>query len=165
MTTFERYLIENEETHIEKKTPYYELLDDSEVVNRILKEFGLSEEHSHIINGHVPVKKGQSPVRCHGKVLVIDGGFSKAYQNTTGIAGYTLTFNSWCLRLVAHKPLTSMEDAVVQGTDIHSDSMVVEQYTKRLCVGDTDVGKGIRENIEELEQLLEAYRQGVNYGS
>jgi len=165
MTTFERYLIENEETHIEKKTPYYELLDDSEVVNRILKEFGLSEEHSHIINGHVPVKKGQSPVRCHGKVLVIDGGFSKAYQNTTGIAGYTLTFNSWGLRLVAHKPFTSMEDAVVQGTDIHSDSMVVEQYTKRLCVGDTDVGKGIRENIEELEQLLEAYRQGVNYGS
>lgn len=160
MTTFERYMIENVETHQEKKTPYYELLDREEVVNRILMEFGLSGEHCHIINGHVPVKRGDTPMRCHGKVLVIDGGFSKAYQGTTGIAGYTLTFNSWGLRLVAHEPFTSMEDAVERGTDIHSDSIMVEQYTKRLCVRDTDAGEKIRENIAELEQLLEAYRKG-----
>lgn len=161
MATFERYLIEDEETHKEKKTPYYKLLDDEEVVDRILKEFGLSDKHAHIVNGHVPVKRGDSPVKCHGKVLIIDGGFSRAYQGTTGIAGYTLTFNSWGLRLAAHEPFTSMDDAVEKGTDIHSDSITVEQYTKRLCVRDTDDGEKLRENIEELRQLLEAYRRGL----
>lgn len=160
MATFERYLIKNEKTHIEIKTPYYSLLNNEKVVDYILEEFGLSGEHTHIINGHVPVKKGQTPTKCRGKVLIIDGSFSKAYQGTTGIAGYTLTFNSWGLRLVAHEPFTSMEDAVISGTDIHSDSVMVEQYPHRLTVGDTDEGEKIRESIKELEWLLEAYRSG-----
>ena len=160
MATFERYFIDATETHEEKKTPYYSLVDNKEVVERILSEFGLHGEHTHIINGHVPVKRGQTPTHCDGRVLVIDGGFSKAYQGTTGIAGYTLIFNSWGMRLVAHKPFTSMEDAVASGTDIHSDNVMVESYPKRLSVGDTDSGRELRESIAELEYLLEAYRSG-----
>ena len=129
-------------------------------MNRILAEFGLGGEHSHIINGHVPVKKGESPIHCGGKLLVIDGGFSRAYQSETGIAGYTLIFNSWGVRLVAHEPFTSTEDAIRFGTDIHSDRVMVEQYTTRLRIADTDLGSGIRERIRELEMLLEAYRSG-----
>ncbi len=160
MATFERYLIADKKTHEEHKNSYYELLDNREVVDSILKEFGLTGEHCHIINGHVPVKKGQSPMRCGGKVLIIDGGFSKAYQGETGIAGYTLIFNSWGLRLVAHEPFTSTEDAILKGTDIHSDRVMVEQFTTRLTIGDTDSGASLRERIEELEDLLEAYRSG-----
>lgn len=161
MTTFERYFIADKETHVEHKNPYYTLLDNEDVVSSILKEFGLSGDHCHIINGHVPVKKGEKPMRCDGKVLIIDGGFSKAYQGETGIAGYTLIFNSWGLRLVAHEPFTSTEDAIRQGTDIHSDRVMVEQYTQRLTVGDTDAGERIKERISELEALLEAYRSGM----
>ncbi|MCR5294815.1 MAG: fructose-1,6-bisphosphatase [Lachnospiraceae bacterium] len=160
MATFERYFIDDPKTHEEKKTPYYNLLDDEEVINRILAEFGLHGNHTHIINGHVPVKRGQTPTHCGGRVLVIDGGFSKAYQGTTGIAGYTLIYNSWGMRLVAHKPFTSMEDAVESGTDIHSDNVMVESFSKRLCVGDTDAGNQLRESIRELETLLAAYRSG-----
>ncbi|MCR5055001.1 MAG: fructose-1,6-bisphosphatase [Lachnospiraceae bacterium] len=160
MATFERYFIAEKEAHVERKTPYYDFLDNEEVVDMILKEFGLSEEHSHIINGHVPVKKGDTPTKCRGKVLIIDGGFSRAYQDETGIAGYTLIFNSWGMRLVSHKPFTSMEDAVKTGTDIHSDNVMVEQYPTRLSVGDTDAGVQIKLSIEELKELLEAYRKG-----
>lgn len=160
MATFERYFLAEPETHVEHKNPYYQLLDNEEVVNRILKEFGLEGKHCHIINGHVPVKKGQKPMRCGGKVLIIDGGFSKAYQGETGIAGYTLIFNSWGLRLVAHEPFTSTEDAIRRGTDIHSDNVMVEKYTSRLLVGDSDKGERIREHIQELEDLLQAYRSG-----
>lgn len=163
MATFERYFLAENETHIEKKISYYRLIDKEEVADAILKEFGLSGEHAHIINGHVPVqvKKGESPMRCGGKVLVIDGGFSKAYQNETGIAGYTLVYNSWGLTLVAHEPFTSTEDAIKKGTDIHSDRTVVETMPQRLLVGDTDDGAHIKERILELEDLLEAYRNGT----
>ena len=161
MTTFERYFIAEKETHVEHKNPYYALLDNEEVVDSILREFGLEGGHCHIINGHVPVKKGEKPMRCNGKVLIIDGGFSRAYQGETGIAGYTLIFNSRGLRLVAHEPFTSTEDAIRRGTDIHSDRVMVEAYTQRLTVGDTDAGKKIRGQIEELETLLHAYRSGM----
>ena len=160
MATFERYLLAETETHEEHKNAYYDLLDNEEVVDAILTEFGLSGSHCHIINGHVPVRKGESPVHCGGKLLVIDGGFSKAYQGETGIAGYTLIFNSWGLRLVAHEPFTSTEDAIRYGTDIHSDRVMVEQYTNRLLIADTDQGKQIKERIGEIETLLAAYRSG-----
>ena len=161
MATFERYFLAEKETHTEKRNPYYDLLDEPEVAERILREFGLQGEHCHIVNGHVPVKKGQSPIRCGGKVLVIDGGFSRAYQGTTGIAGYTLTFNSTGLRLVAHRPFTSTEDAISTGADIHSERVMAEDYTRRLTVGDTDIGESLRERIQELSELLEAYRNGT----
>ncbi len=160
MATFERYFLEDRQAWEEKKNAYYQLLDREDVVERILDEFGLRGEHCHIINGHVPVKKGEQPMRCGGRVLIIDGGFSKAYQGETGIAGYTLIFNSWGLRLVAHEPFTSTEDAILRGTDIHSDRVMVEKYTTRLTVGDTDRGQDLRERIRELEELLEAYRSG-----
>ncbi|MGN0254701.1 MAG: fructose-1,6-bisphosphatase [Chordicoccus sp.] len=160
MATFERYLLAEPETHEEHKNAYYDLLDNEEVIDSILAEFGLSGSHCHIINGHVPVRKGESPVHCGGKLLVIDGGFSRAYQGETGIAGYTLIFNSWGLRLVAHEPFTSTEDAIRYGTDIHSDRVMVEQYTNRLLIADTDQGKQIKERIGEIETLLAAYRSG-----
>jgi fructose-1,6-bisphosphatase-3 len=161
MATFERYFLEEKSTHEEHKNPYYSLLDREDVVDAILREFGLTGKHCHIINGHVPVKKGETPMRCNGKLLIIDGGFSKAYQGTTGIAGYTLIFNSWGLRLVAHEPFSSREEAIQKGYDIHSDRVMVEQYTTRLTVGDTDNGKKMNERIRELEELLAAFRNGV----
>ncbi len=160
MATFERYLIQDKTTHEEKKTPYYRLIDNEEVIERILAEFGLHGEHTHIVNGHVPVKRGESPIHANGRLLVIDGGFSRAYQGATGIAGYTLIYNSWGMRLVAHDPFASMDDAVRKGTDIHSDNVSAERFTKRLTIADTDEGERIRENIEELSCLLEAYRNG-----
>ena len=160
MATFESYMIEAAATHEEKKTPYYRYIDNEEVMDRILAEFDLKGSHNHIINGHVPVKRGESPIHANGKVIVIDGGFSKAYQNTTGIAGYTLIFNSWGMRLVAHAPFTSMDDAVRSGADIHSDNVMGELYQRRLTIGDTDEGVSIRESIRELEQLIDAYRSG-----
>ena len=124
MTTFERYLIADKETHKEVKNPYYTYMEKEETVNQILEEFGLDAKDSHIINGHMPVKvsKGETPVKCNGKLLIIDGGFSKAYQKVTGIAGYTLVYNSYGLMLVAHEPFVSVEEAVVKETDIHSVS-------------------------------------------
>ena len=136
-------------------------MDRPEVLDSIMEEFGLSPEKGRIVNGHVPVKKGESPIHCCGRLLVIDGGFSKAYQGETGIAGYTLIYNSWGLRLVAHEPFTSTEDAIRQGTDIHSDRVMVQQFTKRLTVGDTDQGKELKERIREIEMLLQAYRSGM----
>ncbi len=163
MATFERYLIEDKETHKEKKNKYYELLDDVETVNKILREFGLDERVSHIVNGHVPVeqKKGESPIKCGGKILVIDGGFSKAYQSKTGIAGYTLVYNSHGMWIAAHEPFESKDAAILKETDIVSDSFVVESSSIRLRVADTDTGYDIREQICELEDLLEAYREGL----
>lgn len=162
MATFERYFLTDKEMHAEKKNPYYRLLEEEEVADRILKEFGLSPEKGHIINGHVPVKKknGESPVKCKGKVLVIDGGFSKAYQSETGIAGYTLIYNSYGLILAAHEPFESTEAAIQKESDIHSESIVVERVERRKLVGDTDVGKELKEKITDLEQLLDAYRSG-----
>ena len=163
MATFERYFLADKETHQEGKNPYYRLLEKEEVTDRILEEFGLPAEGSHIINGHVPVKtkNGESPVKCGGKVLIIDGGFSKAYQRETGIAGYTLIYNSYGLILAAHEPFESTEAAIQKGSDIHSESIVVKRVSQRKLVGDTDIGKDIKEKIGDLEQLLEAYRSGV----
>ncbi len=163
MTTFERYFVEEKETHEEKKNSYYRLYEQEEVVNSILEEFGLDTEGAHIINGHVPVEQihGESPIKCNGKLLVIDGGFSKAYQKKTGIAGYTLVCNSWGLRLVAHEPFESAESAIINETDIISDAIDVETFRKRKRVADTDSGVDIRENIKYLEELLEAYREGL----
>ena len=131
-------------------------------MNGILREFGLPEEGSHIINGHVPVKSksGESPVKCGGKVLVIDGGFSKAYQKETGIAGYTLIYNSYGLILAAHEPFESTEAAIEKESDIHSDSTIVKRVVERKLVGDTDVGRELQEQILDLERLLAAYRSG-----
>ena len=163
MTTFERYLVADPRTHHEEKNPYYTYIEKVETVNKILEEFGLDTENSHIINGHMPVQlsKGETPVKCNGKLFIIDGGFSKAYQKVTGIAGYTLVYNSYGLRLVAHDPFVSVEDAIANETDIHSESMIVETVRQRRLVADTDVGQELSERIQELEHLLEAYRQGA----
>lgn len=163
MATFERYFLAEKETHQEKKNPYYRLLENETAVNGILREFGLSEETGHIINGHMPVKSrnGENPIKCGGKVLVIDGGFSRAYQKETGIAGYTLIYNSYGLILAAHEPFTSAEDAIERETDIHSESIVVKRVETRKLVGDTDVGAILKEHISDLEQLLDAYHSGA----
>lgn len=162
MATFERYFLADKATHVENKNPYYALLENEEVVNRIFEEFGLSPEDAYIVNGHVPVKRknGESPVKCNGKVLVIDGGFSKAYQKETGIAGYTLVYNSYGIRLVAHEPFESTEAAIEKGSDIHSETTVIKRVFQRRLVGDTDAGQEIREQIEDLKELLAAYRSG-----
>ena len=162
MATFERYFLAEKETHKEKKNPYYCLLENEKVINGILKEFGLPEEGTHIINGHVPVKSknGENPIKCNGKVLVIDGGFSRAYQKETGIAGYTLIYNSYGLILAAHEPFESTEAAIEKESDIHSDSTIVKRVAIRKLVGDTDIGKDLKEQIEDLEALLMAYRSG-----
>ena len=149
MATFERYFLAEKELWKEKKNAYYLLLEDENVMNGILDEFGLDREISHIINGHVPVKtkNGENPVKCGGKVLVIDGGFSKAYQKETGIAGYTLIYNSYGLILAAHDPFESTEAAIEKERDIHSDSVIVKRTLERKTVGDTDVGKVLKERI------------------
>ena len=162
MTTFERYFIEDKKTHKEYKNTYYRNQENEEVLNAILIEFGLDPSKSHIINGHVPVelKKGETPIKCGGKLLVIDGGFSKAYQEKTGIAGYTLVASSKGMRLVAHEPFESVEIAIKNETDIISDSTEIEIPTTRLRVSDTDIGAEIKESIVQLEALLEAYQSG-----
>lgn len=163
MTTFERYFIADKKTHEEPKNPYYSLLENEEVVNRILAEFGLNGAEAHIINGHIPVeaKRGESPVKCNGKLLIIDGGFSKAYQTKTGIAGYTLIYNSFGLVLAAHEPFESVEKAVQDGSDVASHTILVQHVVKRKTVADTDIGKELKESVRDLEALLEAYRAGV----
>ncbi len=163
MTTFERYFIDDPEAHIETKNAYYSLLDNEDILNRILTEFGLDTRNSHIINGHVPVelKKGDSPVKCDGKLLIIDGGFSKAYQGKTGIAGYTLVASSHGMRLVAHEPFESTEKAIKNESDIISDTTQIEVAPSRIRVSQTDVGEEIKDSIKQLERLLEAYRDGV----
>ena len=162
MATFERYFLQDAETHIEKKNPYYSLLENEKVINQILEEFGLDPAVSHIVNGHVPVKRkdGENPVKCGGKVLVIDGGFSKAYQKETGIAGYTLIFNSYGLLLVAHEPFESTESAIAKEKDIHSETMIVKRVRERLLDGDTDIGEELKRQVKDLERLLVAYRNG-----
>lgn len=163
MATFEGYFVAEEEAKIERKNSYYQLLEREETVNGILEEFGLDTKDAHIVNGHVPVEQihGESPIKCGGKLLVIDGGFSKAYQKKTGIAGYTLVCNSRGLRLVAHEPFESARAAIINESDIFSDSIDVETFHRRKLVADTDTGREIQENIYYLEELLEAYRDGT----
>lgn len=163
MATFERYFIEEKEIQRETKNSYYRLLDNEDVIEKILGEFGLDASHSHIVNGHVPVerKKGESPIKCGGKLLIIDGGFSKAYQDKTGIAGYTLVVNSYGMRLVAHEPFESTESAILHESDIFSDSVILETTTQRQKIADTDIGAELRETIHQLKELLQAYRDGT----
>jgi fructose-1,6-bisphosphatase-3 len=163
MTTFERYFIDDAESHVEKKNPYFKLRDDENTCNNLLTEFGFDPKFSHIINGHVPVrsKRGESPIKANGKLLVIDGGFSKAYQGQTGIAGYTLIYNSYGMLLVSHEPFESTQKAIEEEKDILSTTVVLEQEVERKRVGDTDIGLELKQQIQDLEGLLDAYRKGV----
>lgn len=163
MATFERYFIDDKETHAEEKGWYFKLRNNEEVCDMILDAFGVKGEHRHIINGHVPVRaaKGESPIRANGKLMVIDGGFSRAYHHTTGIAGYTLVFHSRGFVLVQHEPFTSAEEAVEKGTDIASTTQIVELSSHRMRVRDTDKGAVLLSQIEELTELLYAFRHGI----
>ena len=162
MATFERYFITDKETHKEEKGYYFLLRDNEQVIDHIMDEFGVTGPNRHIINGHVPVRttKGENPIKANGKLMVIDGGFSKAYHNETGIAGYTLVYHSRGFQLVQHEPFTSMEDAIKQGTDIKSTTQIVEMSNRRMLVADTDIGCELRKQIEDLKELLYAYRHG-----
>ncbi len=162
MATFERYFIADKETHVEEKGYYFKLRDDEEVIDHILDAFGVVGSNRHIINGHVPVRtlKGENPIKANGKLMVIDGGFSKAYHNETGIAGYTLVYHSRGFQLVQHEPFTSTKDAIQRGTDIKSTTQIVEMSNRRMLVADTDIGVELRKQIDDLEELLYAYRHG-----
>ena len=162
MATFERYFITDKETHKEEKGYYFKLRDSEEVIDHIMDAFGVTGPNRHIINGHVPVRttKGENPIKANGKLMVIDGGFSKAYHNETGIAGYTLVYHSRGFQLVQHEPFTSTEDAIKRGTDIKSTTQIVEMSNRRMLVADTDIGVELRKQIADLEELLFAYRHG-----
>ncbi len=162
MKTFERYFVEEEETWKENKNAFYKLSNDEEFCKKILSEFSIDEENGHIISGHVPVKfkAGESPIKANGKLLMIDGGFSKAYQKTTGIAGYTLIYNSYGLILTAHETFKSTDDAIKNELDIYSTEQIVEKV-ERKKIADTDRGKELQEQICDLTKLLNAYRKGI----
>ena len=162
MTTFERYFIADKTPHEEKKGAYFALADDEKICERILAEFGLNPATGRIVNGHVPVRtiKGETPTRANGKRFVIDGGFSKPYQEKTGIAGYTLIYNSHGIQLVEHESFESREQAILSGSDIHNRTLLQDFSGKRIRIKDTDKGKELLEQIEALEQLLALYRNG-----
>ncbi len=163
ITTFERYFVSDRDTWAERKNAYYRHIAQEETCRRILQEFGLDPEESHIINGHVPVRtrQGESPIKAGGRLLVIDGGFCKAYHDTTGIAGYTLIYSSRGMTLVSHERFDGIEAAIKENKDILSTSSVFERTTDRRRVEDTDIGTSLRQTIRDLEQLLSAYRLGV----
>ena len=156
MTTFERYFIDDKESHKEISNPFYSLRNDEDICKMILADFGMDPERSHIINGHVPVKlkDGEKPVKAGGKLFVIDGGLSKAYQSTTGIAGYTLIYNSHHLALAEHMPFDPKKDSTPKVS-------VVEKLKVRIMVADTDKGRELKEQIADLKELVAAYREGV----
>lgn len=162
MTTFERIYIADPRTHKEIKNPYYHLINQRETADRILEAFGLTAESSHIVNGHVPVRaiEGENPVKGGGKLIVIDGGFCNAYHQKTGIAGYTLVFNSRGLTLRTHQPFESTEKAIHEDNDIHSRSETIYQAPRRILVSDTDEGIEKRALIEDLQALVDAYASG-----
>ena len=167
MATFERYFIADKEPQKETNGAYKELKNRADICEKILREFGVTDmRHAHIINGHIPVKtiKGESPIRADGKLLMIDGGYSKAYQPETGIAGYTLIYNSQSLKLVQHAPFSTREMAVKYGLDILSETKVLEFEESRRYVRDTDQGAELKEQIDDLYQLLDAYRNGSIHG-
>ena len=163
MTTFERRLIRDESAWTEPKNAYYTLYNDPAVCEMLLREFGLEGPHCHIINGHIPVKakKGESPIKGGGKLVVIDGGFCKAYQPTSGIAGYTLIFNSWCFRIVSHQPFAGQQDAIENNHDIANSSDVFERLGSRMRISQTDIGRTLQAQSDDLCLLLEAYRSGA----
>ena len=163
MATFERYFLKDKAVMKETKGSYYTLRNEDATVDLLLEEFGVEGDHRHIINGHIPVKtlKGENPMKASGRLIVIDGGFSKPYQSTTGIAGYTLVYHSRGMQLVEHQPFTSTEEAIRGGADIKSTRHLVEKHSERIHVGDTDKGRDIRQRIESLRKLLYAYRTGI----
>ena len=163
ITTFERLLIEDKETWVEPKNAYYTCLKTTRDCMNLLKEFGLSSNRSHIINGHVPVKskEGENPVKCNGKLIVIDGGFCRAYQPTTGIAGYTLIYNSHGMRITSHEPFAGANNAIKNNTDILSTTNIFETVDSRMKVEETDQGQEIKQTIEDLKLLLAAYAHGL----
>ena len=162
MATFERYFIDDKQAWKEEKNPYYYLSGEEEVCDKILEEFGLSEKDAHIVNGHIPVKAkdGESPIRANGKLLVIDGGFAKSYQEKTGNAGYILTNNSHGLLLSQNKPFVSVDKAIKEEKDIISEIIVKETEGARKLVGDTDIGESLKIQIADLQQLLDFYITG-----
>jgi len=162
MTTFERLLVADKTSHNEPKNAFYRLVNDPGLLQLIVGEFGLDPQNSHIIVGHIPVKahSGESPIRCGGRILMIDGGFCKAYQPETGIAGYTLVYNSYGMRIISHEAFTSIESAVRDNFDVASISNVFERVPVRRLVADTDTGHDIIGQIHALERLLEGYRSG-----
>ncbi|MEG0257854.1 MAG: fructose-1,6-bisphosphatase [Christensenella sp.] len=163
IATFERMFIDDEGAWVEEKDPYYTYIEDPKMCDMILEEFGTAGQYSHIVNGHVPVRArdGELPVRGGGKVIVIDGGFCSAYQEQTGIAGYTMFYNSYGIRLVSHEPFTGLSDAVKSNKDILSTYVVFDTALSRITVGETDVGRSIRRDIDDLTSLLDAYRDGT----
>ena len=160
--TFERAVVDDKSTWEEPKNPYFRFWNDEDTARMILKEFGLDPDSGHIINGHTPVKarKGESPVKANGKLFVIDGGFCKAYQATTGIAGYTLIYNSHGLRLKSHRPFNGVARVLSNNEDMESDSVQVESFARRRYIADTDSGALLRRRIDALEALLAAFRSG-----
>ena len=162
MTTFERYFIADKAIWHEEKGAYYELANRRDICEKILAEFGLDPETSRIVNGHIPVRtiKGETPMRAEGKRFVIDGGFSKPYQEKTGIAGYTLIYNSFSIQLVEHEEFESREQAIRSGSDIHNRIELTDFASRRILIRDTDQGKILQEQITDLELLLDAYRTG-----
>ncbi len=162
MKTFERYFIDDKELQKENKNPFYIFAQNEEICDKLLKEFGIDPEKGHIICGHIPVKfkSGESPIKANGKLLIIDGGLSKSYQKTTGIAGYTLIYNSYGLMLAEHEPFTSTNDAILKETDLHSSKVIVEKVDRKK-IKDTDIGLELEEQIENLKRLLQAYKKGI----
>lgn len=162
MATFERYFIDDKETHTEEKGNYFKLRDNEQIVDNILDAFDVVDDNRHIINGHVPVHvcNGENPVKANGKLMVIDGGFSQPYHKETGIAGYTLVYHSRGFVLVQHEPFTSTIDAIQKCSDIKSSTQIVEMSSHRMRVADTDIGRELKNQISDLQRLLYAYRHG-----
>ena len=162
IATFERRLVADDSSWTEEKNPYYSYYNDEGVCERILEEFGLKGPHCHIINGHVPVKSkdGENPIKAHGRLIVIDGGFCRAYQPTTGIAGYTLIYNSWGIRIAAHEPFSTTKDAIEHNKDIFSTTVVFDRMESRIKIKETDNGARLQRNIHDLKCLLQAYKSG-----
>lgn len=163
MTTFERYFVDDKSTYTEKKDPYYRFINDERTVDNIFKEFNINSKNAHIINGHVPIHHthGESPIKCGGKVIIIDGGFSQPYHKVTGIAGYTLIYNSYGLMLTAHQPFKSVDYTIQSGKDMETTRVASQVSNTRILVGDTDTGKKIKESINDLKELIAAYRNGT----
>lgn len=163
MATFERYFIEEKETHHEEKGAYFKLRNEEKVIDSILDAFDVKGKSRHIINGHIPVHvmSGEEPVKANGKLMVIDGGFSQAYHKETGIAGYTLVYHSRGFELVQHEPFTSKRDAIIKGSDIKSTTQIVEMSNRRMLVADTDKGEELHQQISDLQELLYAFRHGI----
>ncbi|MDY3711182.1 MAG: fructose-1,6-bisphosphatase [Agathobaculum sp.] len=162
IATFERRLVEDKSTWVEPKNAYYTYYNEDEVCVRILREFGLEGDHCHIVNGHVPVKTkdGESPLKAGGRLIVIDGGFSRAYQSTTGIAGYTLVYDSWGIHITAHEPFPGKRTAIEDNKDILSTSMAFDRSESRIRISETDNGKVLQQTINDLKDLLSAFRRG-----